>query len=95
MPGISQQKTRGGSGSSFPAVNSDWVLPGYPTLLAAIQIDKTGTTRIGKWVVDHSFFRPGIVTVVVAIAVGFLLAKMLLVMQVTRQKILLAFVILV
>ena len=62
----------------FPAVNSDWVLPGYPTLLAAIQIDKTGTTRIGKWVVNHSFIRPGIVTVVVAIAVGFLLAKVLL-----------------
>ena len=62
----------------FPAVNSDWVLPGYPTLLAAIQIDKTGTTRIGKWVVNHSFFRPGIVTVAVAIAVGFLLAKILL-----------------
>jgi len=62
----------------FPAVNSDWVLPGYPTLLAAIHIDKTGTTRIGKWVVDHSFIRPGLVTVITAIAVGFLLAKLLL-----------------
>ena len=62
----------------FPAVNSDWVLPGYPTLLAAIHIDKTGSTRIGKWVVNHSFMRPGIVTVVVAVAVGFLLTKILL-----------------
>ncbi|HTJ12360.1 MAG TPA: anaerobic C4-dicarboxylate transporter family protein [Dinghuibacter sp.] len=62
----------------FPAVNSDWVLPGYPTLLAAIQIDKTGSTRIGKWLLNHSFIRPGIVTVVVAIAVGFALAKVLL-----------------
>lgn len=62
----------------FPAVNSDWVLPGYPTLLAAIQIDKTGSTRIGKWLLNHSFFRPGIVTVAVAIAVGFALAKILL-----------------
>jgi anaerobic C4-dicarboxylate transporter DcuA len=62
----------------FPAVNSDWVLPGYPTLLAAIHIDKTGTTRMGKWVVNHSFMRPGLVTVITAIAVGFLLAKVLL-----------------
>jgi anaerobic C4-dicarboxylate transporter DcuA len=62
----------------FPAVNSDWVLPGYPTLLAAIQIDKTGTTRIGKWVFDHSFLRPGMVTVATAIVVGFLLTKILL-----------------
>ena len=56
----------------FPAVNSDWVLPGYPTLLAAIHIDKTGTTRIGKWVVNHSFMRPGLVTVITAIAGGSL-----------------------
>ncbi|TDW99560.1 anaerobic C4-dicarboxylate transporter DcuA [Dinghuibacter silviterrae] len=62
----------------FPAVNSDWVLPGYPTLLAAIQIDKAGTTRIGKWVFNHSFLRPGMVTVVTAIVVGFLLTKVLL-----------------
>jgi anaerobic C4-dicarboxylate transporter DcuA len=62
----------------FPAVNSDWVLPGYPTLLAAIHIDKTGSTRIGKWVLNHSFMRPGIVTVVTAILVGFLLTKILL-----------------
>lgn len=62
----------------FPAVNSDWVLPGYPTLLAAIHIDKTGSTRIGRWVINHSFLRPGLVTVITAIAVGFLLTKILL-----------------
>jgi anaerobic C4-dicarboxylate transporter DcuA len=59
----------------FPAVNSDFVLPGYPTLVAAINFDKTGSTKIGKFVINHSFMRPGVVTIVTAIIVGFLLAK--------------------
>lgn len=59
----------------FPAVNSDFVLPGYPTLVAAINFDKTGSTKIGKYVINHSFMRPGIVTIATAIIVGFLLAK--------------------
>jgi anaerobic C4-dicarboxylate transporter DcuA len=59
----------------FPAVNSDFVLPGYPTLLAAISFDRTGSTRIGRFVVNHSFMRPGLVAVSVAIATGFLLSR--------------------
>jgi anaerobic C4-dicarboxylate transporter DcuA len=62
----------------FPAVNSDFVLPGYPTLLAAINFDRTGTTKIGKFVFNHSFIRPGVVAITVAILTGFLLAKILL-----------------
>ena len=62
----------------FPTVNSDFVLPGYPTLLAAIQIDRTGTTKIGKFVLNHSFIRPGIVTISVAVALGFLMVKIFL-----------------
>jgi len=59
----------------FPAVNSDFVLPGYPTLLAAINFDRTGTTRIGKYVLNHSFMRGGLVTIAVAVSVGFLLSR--------------------
>jgi len=62
----------------FPAVNSDFVLPGYPTLLAAINFDRTGSTRIGKYVINHSFNLPGVVAIGVAIAVGFLLGSFLL-----------------
>lgn len=61
----------------FPAVNSDFVLPGYPTLLAAVDFDRTGTTRIGKNIINHSFLRPGIVAIVVAIAAGFALETIL------------------
>lgn len=62
----------------FPTVNSDFVLPGYPTLLAAIQFDRTGTTKIGRFVVNHSFIRPGLVAVTVAVIVGFILAGLIL-----------------
>jgi anaerobic C4-dicarboxylate transporter DcuA len=62
----------------FPAVNSDFVLPGYPTLLAAINFDRTGTTRIGKFVINHSFIIPGIVVIIVAISMAFLMGSILL-----------------
>ena len=39
----------------FPACNGHFFIPGYPTLLTAIQFDRTGTTRIGKYVLNHSF----------------------------------------
>lgn len=62
----------------FPAVNSDFVLPGYPTLLAAINFDRTGSTKIGKFVINHSFLVPGVVSIVVAIGVGFLIGSIVL-----------------
>lgn len=62
----------------FPAVNSDFVLPGYPTLLAAINFDRTGTTKIGKYVINHSFNLPGILAIAVAITLGFVLGSLLL-----------------
>ena len=59
----------------FPAVNGYFFLPTYATIVAAIQFDSTGTTSIGKWVLNHSFMRPGLVTTVVALIVGFLLSR--------------------
>lgn len=60
----------------FPGVNGDFVLPGYPTLLAAINFDRTGSTYIGKYILNHSFMIPGLVGVGVSVATGFLLAGM-------------------
>ncbi|MFY0254655.1 anaerobic C4-dicarboxylate transporter family protein [Chitinophaga sp. 30R24] len=61
----------------FPAVNGDFVLPGYPTLLAAINFDRTGSTHIGRFLVNHSFMIPGLVSVAVAVATGFWLIGVL------------------
>jgi anaerobic C4-dicarboxylate transporter DcuA len=59
----------------FPAVNGSFFLPTKPTMLAAISFDRTGTTRIGKYVLNHSFMLPGIVTVVSSAVIGFLIAR--------------------
>lgn len=60
----------------FAAVSALFVLPTYPTLLGAVQMDDTGTTRIGKWVFNHSFFMPGLLAIVFSVALGFVAAKM-------------------
>ena len=57
--------------ASFAAVSALFVLPTYPTLLGAVQMDDTGTTRIGKWVFNHAFFVPGVLAIVFAVALGF------------------------
>jgi anaerobic C4-dicarboxylate transporter DcuA len=59
----------------FPAVNGYFFLPTYATLLAAISFDQTGTTRIGKYIVNHSFMLPGLVATVSSILIGFLIAR--------------------
>ncbi|MCI4442253.1 MAG: anaerobic C4-dicarboxylate transporter [Lentimicrobium sp.] len=62
----------------FPAVNGHFFIPGYPTLLTAIQFDRTGTTKIGKYVLNHSFMLPGIVTTVATVIAGLILQSIIL-----------------
>lgn len=57
----------------FPAVNGYFFIPNYPTEVAAINFDRTGTTRIGKYVLNHSFQVAGFITTIVSIAVGYLI----------------------
>lgn len=57
--------------ASFAAVSALFVLPTYPTLLGAVQMDYTGSTRIGKWVFNHAFFLPGLIAIVLSVALGF------------------------
>ena len=47
----------------YPAANAVFFLPTYGTLLAAVSFDQTGTTRIGKYLLNHSFMLPGVVSV--------------------------------
>lgn len=54
----------------FPAVNGYFFLPTYGTIVAAIAFDQTGTTRIGKYVLNHSFMLPGLVSTASAILIG-------------------------
>ena len=61
----------------FPAVNGYFFIPNYPTVIAAINFDRTGTTCIGKWVLNHSFMMPGLVATIVSIVIGLLLIQIL------------------
>ncbi len=60
----------------FPVVNGYFFMPNYPTEVAAIGFDRTGTTRIGKYVVNHSFQLAGFITTIVSVAVGCLIIEL-------------------
>jgi anaerobic C4-dicarboxylate transporter DcuA len=64
--------------ASFAAVSALFVLPTYPTLLAAVEFDDTGSTRIGKYVFDHPFIIPGVVTIASAVVLGFVFGGLFL-----------------
>jgi anaerobic C4-dicarboxylate transporter DcuB len=51
-----------------------YILPTYPSDLAAIQFDRSGTTHIGKYVINHSFIIPGLLGVTVACCSGWVLS---------------------
>ena len=61
----------------FPAVNGYFFLPNYPTEVAAIGFDRTGTTKIGKYVINHSFQLAGFITTFVSIGVGYLIISLI------------------
>lgn len=62
----------------FPAVNGYFFMPNYPTVVAAINFDQTGTTRIGKYVLNHSFMIPGLIATIGSVGIGILLSMILL-----------------
>jgi len=60
----------------FPAVNGYFFIPNYGTLIAAMQFDRSGTTRIGKYLLNHSFMLPGLITTIGGVGIGLLIAKL-------------------
>jgi anaerobic C4-dicarboxylate transporter DcuA len=61
----------------FPSVNGYFFIPTYGSLIAAINFDLSGTTKIGKYVLNHSFMIPGLVATTVAVATGLLIARVI------------------
>jgi anaerobic C4-dicarboxylate transporter DcuA len=62
----------------FPAVNGYFFIPNYPTVVAAINFDRTGTTRIGKYILNHSFMVPGLIATITSVAIGIFLSTIIL-----------------
>jgi anaerobic C4-dicarboxylate transporter DcuB len=59
----------------FPAAYGYFVLPTYPSDLACIGFDRSGTTRIGKFIINHSFIIPGLIGVLCSCITGYLLVS--------------------
>ena len=61
----------------FPSVNGYFFIPTYGSLIAAINFDLSGTTKIGKYVLNHSFMIPGLVATSVAVFTGRAIARVI------------------
>ena len=57
----------------FPAVSGLFIIPNYPTVVAAIEFDDTGTTKIGKYLFNHSFMLPGCMIIALGVIFGFVM----------------------
>ena len=64
--------------ATWPAVKSYFFFPNYATVIAGIAFDMTGTTRIGKYVLNHSFMMPGLIACVTSVTVGFVIAGIII-----------------
>ncbi|OOE80315.1 C4-dicarboxylate ABC transporter [Salinivibrio sp. PR6] len=63
--------------ATFVAVNGYFFIPNYGPIIASIDFDRTGTTRIGKYIFNHSFMAPGLLSMVFSIACGLLITQVL------------------
>ncbi len=63
--------------ASYVAVTGVFVLPTYPTSLAAMEFDTTGTTRVGNYLLNHPFMLPGLGGVIAGVTFGFVIAPMM------------------
>ncbi|MGA2990877.1 MAG: anaerobic C4-dicarboxylate transporter family protein, partial [Candidatus Korobacteraceae bacterium] len=62
----------------FHAASAINIIPGTGAVIGVVSFDRTGTTTIGKFVFNHSFLRPGLISITTSVIVGYLLASILL-----------------
>lgn len=62
--------------ATIVATTGVFIIPTYPTILAAVQLDKTGTTRVGRYLFNHSFLLPGLLAIFFAICIGYILVNL-------------------
>jgi len=55
----------------LPSVYGYFFIPNYPSDIATVNFDRSGTTKIGKYLLNHSFMMPGLVSVIVSTIVGY------------------------
>lgn len=61
----------------FPSVYGYFFIPNYPSDIATVNFDRSGTTKIGKYLLNHSFMMPGLISISVATVVGYLITMII------------------
>jgi anaerobic C4-dicarboxylate transporter DcuB len=61
----------------LPSVYGYFFIPNYPSDIATVNFDRSGTTVIGKYLLNHSFMMPGLISVTVSTLVGYLITNVL------------------
>ena len=61
----------------LPSVYGYFFIPNYPSDIATVNFDRSGTTKIGKYLLNHSFMMPGLVSVVVSTLMGLLISNLI------------------
>ena len=61
----------------LPSVYGYFFIPNYPSDIATVNFDRSGTTVIGKYLLNHSFMMPGLICVTVSTIVGYLITNVL------------------
>jgi len=61
----------------LPSVYGYFFIPNYPSDIATVNFDRSGTTVIGKYLLNHSFMMPGLISVFVSTVVAYLIANVL------------------
>jgi len=59
----------------LPSVYGYFFIPNYPSDIATVNFDRSGTTRIGKYLLNHSFMMPGLICVIVSTVLGYLITN--------------------
>ena len=57
----------------LPSVYGYFFIPNYPSDIATVNFDRTGTTVIGKYLLNHSFMMPGLISIIVSTIIGYLM----------------------
>lgn len=60
----------------FPSVYGYFFIPNYPSDIATVNFDRSGTTVIGKYLLNHSFMMPGLISVGVSTLVAYVLSML-------------------
>ena len=59
----------------MPSVYAYFFIPNYPSDIATVNFDRSGTTKIGKYLLNHSFMLPGLTSVITSTIIGTILVK--------------------